>query len=81
MQLAVIEFARNVLGIKDAYSTEFRPDTKNPIIDIMPEQKDLDKLGGTMRLGSFPCLLRKAPGRGRSTASRRSPNGTGTGSS
>ena len=59
MQLAVIEFARNVLGIKDAYSTEFRPDTKNPIIDIMPEQKDLDKLGGTMRLGSFPCLLQE----------------------
>ncbi len=59
MQLAVIEFARDVLGIADAHSTEFRPDTKHPIIDIMPEQKDLDKLGGTMRLGAFPCELRE----------------------
>ena len=62
MQLAVIEFARSVLGLRDANTTEINPKTKNPIIDILPEQKKLleqDKMGGTMRLGSYPCLLKK----------------------
>jgi CTP synthase len=59
MQIAVIEFARNVLGIKDATSTEFDPKTKNPVIDIMEEQKKIRDMGGTMRLGAYPCKLEK----------------------
>ncbi|MCI8332009.1 MAG: CTP synthase [Clostridiales bacterium] len=59
MQLAVIEFARNVCGLKDAFSTEFDTETPYPVIDIMAEQKEIDKLGGTMRLGSYPCQLKE----------------------
>jgi len=59
MQTAVIEFARNVLGLEDANSTEFDPDTANPVIDIMPEQKDIDEMGGTMRLGLYPARLKE----------------------
>lgn len=59
MQLATIEYARNVLGIKDADSMEFNPETTNAIIDLSLEQKDIDELGGTMRLGLFPCTLKK----------------------
>ena len=57
MHCAVIEFARNVLGLKDAHTSEIRQDTKSPVIDLMPEQKDIDGLGGTMRLGAYPCKL------------------------
>lgn len=57
MQCAVIEFARNVAGLKDANSSEFNPSTENPVIDLMPEQKGIDNLGGTMRLGSYPCKV------------------------
>ena len=57
MQCAVIEFARNVLGHTDAHSTEMRPDTTHKVIDIMEEQKNISDLGGTMRLGSYPCEL------------------------
>jgi CTP synthase len=59
MQLAVIEFCRNVLDLKDANSTEIDPKTKNPVIDILPEQKGIKELGGTMRLGAYPAVLRK----------------------
>ena len=62
MQLAVIEFARNVLGLKDANSTEINRDTKNPIIDIMPEQKknlEDKNYGATMRLGAYPAKVKK----------------------
>ncbi len=59
MQMAVVEFARNVLGIKDADSEEFEKDTKNPVIHIMDDQKNIDKKGGTMRLGSYPCILKE----------------------
>ncbi len=59
MQLAVIEFARNVCGLDGAFSTEFDKDTKYPVIDIMAEQKEIDKMGGTMRLGSYPCHLKE----------------------
>lgn len=59
MQCGVIEFARNVAGIKDADSSEFNKDCKNPVIDIMPEQKDLEDMGGTMRLGAYPCKVEK----------------------
>ncbi len=57
MQLAVIEFARNVCGIKDASSTEFDKDAKNPLIDLMPDQRGVMDKGGTMRLGAYPCVL------------------------
>ena len=57
MQSAVIEFARNVLGIKDAHSSEMEQ-TKNPVIDLMEEQKGITAKGGTMRLGGYPCALK-----------------------
>ena len=57
MQMAVIEFARNVLGIKDAHSTEMNPDTGNPVIDLMDAQKKITAKGGTMRLGAYPCSI------------------------
>lgn len=57
MQVAAIEFARNVLGMADANSTEFDPDTANPVIDIMADQKGLEQTGGTMRLGRYACRL------------------------
>ena len=57
MQCAVIEFARNILGLSDANSSEFDENTKNPVIDLLPEQKSIDNLGGTMRLGKYPCKL------------------------
>jgi len=59
MQCAVIEFSRNVLGLSDAHSTEMEPETKNPVIDIMENQKSIDKKGGTMRLGAYPCTINK----------------------
>ncbi|WP_409272524.1 CTP synthase [Neobacillus sp. SCS-31] len=57
MQLATIEYARNVLGLKDAHSAEIDPGTTHPIIDLLPEQKDVEDLGGTLRLGLYPCKL------------------------
>lgn len=57
MQIAIIEFARNVLGLEGANSAEIDPQTKYPVIDILPEQKDVTDLGGTMRLGQYPCTL------------------------
>ncbi|MBU0471931.1 MAG: CTP synthase (glutamine hydrolyzing) [Nanoarchaeota archaeon] len=59
MQLAVAEFSRNVCGLKDANSTEINPKTKHPVIDILPEQKEVIEKGGTMRLGAYPALLKK----------------------
>lgn len=62
MQLMVIEYARNVLGIKDANTREVNPKSKNIIIDVMEEQKDLienNRMGGTMRLGDYPCVLKE----------------------
>ena len=58
MQMAVIEFGRNVLGLGDAHSTEMDPHTSNPVINIMEEQKKITKMGGTMRLGAYPCELK-----------------------
>lgn len=57
MQIAIIEYARNVIGYDDANSAEIDSQTKHPVIDLMPEQKDVDQLGGTMRLGQYPCSL------------------------
>lgn len=59
MQVAVIEFARNVLGLAQANSTEMDPATPHPVIDMMQDQKNIQQMGGTMRLGSYPCELKK----------------------
>jgi len=59
MQMAVIEFCRNVLGLKDANSTEMDPNTTNPVIDIMEDQKNITDMGGTMRLGAWDCHIEK----------------------
>lgn len=57
MQCAVIEFARNVLGLKDAHSREMNPATSNPVIDLLEAQKNISHMGGTMRLGAYPCRI------------------------
>ncbi len=57
MQLAIVEFARNVLGYNDAHSAELDPNTTHPVIHIMPEQIGVEDIGGTLRLGSYPCVL------------------------
>jgi CTP synthase len=59
MQLAVIEFARNVAGLEGANSAEVDPDTPHPVIDLMPEQREIADKGATMRLGGYPCVLRE----------------------
>ena len=57
MQCAVIEFARHVCGMTDANSSEFAPESAHPVIDLMPEQLDVEDMGGTMRLGLYPCKV------------------------
>lgn len=57
MQLATVEFARNVAGLENAHSAEIDPNTPHPIIDLLPEQGDVHELGGTLRLGAYPCKL------------------------
>ena len=57
MQMAVVEFARHVCGMTDAHSSELSATTQNPVIDLMPEQRDITEKGGTMRLGAYPCRL------------------------
>ena len=57
--MAVIEFARNVLGLKDAHSTEMNPEAGEPVIDLMDEQKKVTAKGHTMRLGSYPCEIKE----------------------
>lgn len=57
MQIAIIEFARNVLGLDGANSTEIDSETRYPVIDFLPEKKNLTDLGGTLRLGKYPCVL------------------------
>ncbi|MCX2745747.1 CTP synthase [Mangrovivirga sp. M17] len=59
MQCAVVEFARNVIGLSGAASTEINPDTKYPVIDLMEDQKDIENMGGTMRLGAYACKIKK----------------------
>jgi CTP synthase len=59
MQCAVIEFARNIVGLKDAHSFEMNPETPYPVIDLMHSQKDVSEKGGTMRLGTYPCKIEK----------------------
>ena len=57
MQLAIIEYARNVVGFADAHSAELDPSTNHPVIHLMPEQDGVEDIGGTLRLGSYPCIL------------------------
>lgn len=59
MQLSIVEFARNVCGLTDAHSIELNPETTNPVIALMPEQEGVENLGGTLRLGAYPCVLSK----------------------
>jgi CTP synthase len=59
MQLMTVEYARNVLGLNDADSLEFNENTPNPVISLMENQKNIGKMGGTMRLGAYPCVLKK----------------------
>ena len=59
MQMAVVEYARHVCGLTDANSTEFDPDAKHPVIDLMPDQRGVKAKGGTMRLGAYPCVLKE----------------------
>ncbi len=59
MQLSIVEFARNVLGYRDAHSIELNPATTHPVISLMPDQEGVTDIGGTLRLGSYPCILNK----------------------
>lgn len=60
MQLSIVEFARNVIGYSDAHSVELAPSTTHPVIHLMPDQEGIDDIGGTLRLGSYPCVLDKS---------------------
>ncbi len=60
MQLAIVEFARHVIGFADAHSAELSPNTTHPLIHLMPDQNNVTDLGGTLRLGSYPCILDKS---------------------
>ena len=59
MQLSIVEYARNVMGFKDAASIELDPDTTNPVIALMPDQNGVSDIGGTLRLGAYPCILKE----------------------
>ncbi|MBQ7840990.1 MAG: CTP synthase [Lachnospiraceae bacterium] len=59
MQLAIVEFARNVAGLPKAASIELEPDTPDPVIALMPEQNGVENLGGTLRLGAYPCIIKE----------------------
>lgn len=59
MQLSIVEFARHVIGFKDAHSAELDPATTHPVIHLMPEQDGIEDIGGTLRLGSYPCVLNR----------------------
>lgn len=59
MQLSIVEFARDVLGYTDAHSEELDPSTTHPVIHLMPDQNGIEDIGGTLRLGSYPCVLDK----------------------
>lgn len=60
MQLSIVEYARNVLGYADAHSVELNPATTHPVIALMPDQNGVEDIGGTLRLGSYPCVLDKS---------------------
>ena len=58
--MSIVEFARNVIGCSDAHSVELNPATTHPVIHLMPEQDGVEDIGGTLRLGSYPCVLDKS---------------------
>ncbi len=60
MQLSIVEYARHICGFRDAHSIELNPSTTHPVIALMPDQNDVEDIGGTLRLGSYPCILDKA---------------------
>ncbi len=57
MQMSIVEFARNVVGYEDAHTVEINPDTTHPVIDLMPDKVGVEDIGGTLRLGAYPCIL------------------------
>ena len=57
MQISIIEFARHVCNLRDANSIELNPNTTHPVISLMPDQNDVEDIGGTLRLGAYPCIL------------------------
>lgn len=59
MQMAIVDFARHIVGYEDAHSIELKPDTTHPVISLMPDQEGKTDIGGTLRLGSYPCVLKK----------------------
>ena len=59
MQLTIVEYARNVVGFRDAHSIEMDPNTTHPVIALMPDQNGIEDIGGTLRLGAYPCVLAK----------------------
>ena len=59
MQVSIIEYARHVCGMRDAHSIELDPNTTHPVIALMPDQNGVEDIGGTLRLGSYPCILDK----------------------
>ena len=59
MQLTIVEYARNVVGFRDAHSIEMKPNTTHPVIALMPDQNGIEDIGGTLRLGAYPCVLAK----------------------
>ena len=59
MQLAIVEYARNVAGLEDAHSIELDPQTPHPVIALLPDQNGVEDIGGTLRLGAYPCVLDK----------------------
>ena len=78
LQCAVIEFARNVVKLEDANTTEIERDCRHPVVCLLNEQYDITQKGGTMRLGSYPCVLTEGSGRSRRMAARASRSGTAT---
>ena len=60
MQMAIVEYARHVVGYRDAHSVELNPQTTHPVIALMPDQNGVEDIGGTLRLGSYPCVLEKS---------------------
>lgn len=60
MQLSIVEFARDVIGYSDAHSVELMPETTHPVIHLMPDQEGINDIGGTLRLGAYPCILNKS---------------------
>ena len=60
MQLSIVEYARHICGLRDAHSIELNPSTTHPVIALMPDQNDVEDIGGTLRLGSYPCILDKS---------------------